>query len=101
VARTAFFLIVVLFYILYVLYRSMCVSVCKCVLYYSHRVATQLQLTNISYIISYHIISYHIISHQKPKEKGGAGFEARTGFMARDVSENTSAFRTLGDFCSV
>jgi len=24
--------------------------VCKCVLYYCHRVATQLQLTNISYI---------------------------------------------------
>ena len=30
----------------------------------SHRVATQLQLINISYhIISYHIISYHIISY--------------------------------------
>jgi len=29
--------------------------VCICVLYYCHRVATQLQLTN----ISYHIISYH------------------------------------------
>jgi hypothetical protein len=28
--------------------------VCKCVLYYCHRVATQLQLTNISYIISNH-----------------------------------------------
>jgi len=37
--------------------------VCICVLYYCHRVATQLQL-NISYhIISYHIISYHIISY--------------------------------------
>jgi hypothetical protein len=48
--------------------------VCKCVLYYCHRLATQLQLTNISYniishhitshlITSYHIISYHIIYH--------------------------------------
>ena len=41
----------------------------KCVLYYCHRVSTQLQITNIyhiiSYIISYHIsfISYHIIYH--------------------------------------
>ena len=34
--------------------------VCKCVLCYCHRMATQLQLTN----ISYHIISYHIISYQ-------------------------------------
>jgi hypothetical protein len=32
--------------------------VCICVLYYCHRVSTQLQLTNILYIISYHIIPY-------------------------------------------
>jgi len=31
------------------------VSVCKYVLYYCHRVATQLQLTNISYIIKFHV----------------------------------------------
>jgi len=38
--------------------------VCKCVLHYWHRVATLLQLTNISYHISYHnIISYHFIYH--------------------------------------
>jgi hypothetical protein len=38
--------------------------VCICVLYYCHRVATQLRLTNISYIIiSYHIIPYHITYH--------------------------------------
>ena len=47
-------MIFVLFYVLFL---------CKCVLYYSHRLSTQLQLTNISYrIISYHIISY-IIYH--------------------------------------
>jgi hypothetical protein len=44
---------VVLFYLLIDLYRSM---YCLCVnVYYCHRVTTQLQLTNISYIISYHI----------------------------------------------
>jgi hypothetical protein len=63
-ARPAFFIIFVLFYVLFVLCRSVycfvfvcvcvCVCVCICVLYYFHRVATQLQLTN----ISYHIISY-------------------------------------------
>ena len=49
----------VLFCVLFVLCRSVycvcmcvcvcvCVCVCKCVLYYCHRVATQLQLTDIS-----------------------------------------------------
>ena len=42
--------IVVLFYVLFVLYRSM---YCLCVNVYCHRVTTQLQLTNISYHISY------------------------------------------------
>ena len=44
-----------------VCFVSFCVSfVCKCVLYYCHRVATELQLTN---------ISYHIISYQKHDSK--------------------------------
>jgi hypothetical protein len=69
-------LIFVLFYV-FVCFVSLCVLfVCQCVLYYCHRVATQLQLTNIyhhitshriiSYIISHHIYiisSYHITSY--------------------------------------
>ena len=53
--------IVVLFYVLFVLYRSM---YCLCVnVYYYHRVTTQLQLTN----ISYHIISYQNLLWPKLK----------------------------------
>jgi len=43
------FLIIMLFCVLFV---------CKCVMYYCHRVATELQLKNISFII--HIVIYHI-----------------------------------------
>jgi hypothetical protein len=43
----------------YVQYFVFCVLfVCECVLYYWHRVSTQLLLT--VYMISYHITSYHI-----------------------------------------
>jgi len=48
------FVSIVLFYVLFV---------CKCVLYYCHRMSTQLQLTNIkSYVVSYPIM-YHISYH--------------------------------------
>ena len=60
--------VLLLFALFYVL------VVCNCVLYYCHRVTTQLLLTNISYLISHiiyhtipyithHIISYHIIQY--------------------------------------
>jgi hypothetical protein len=46
-------------------FMSFCVLfVCKCVLYYCHRVATQLQLTNISYQIIYVcmiLVVFHIL----------------------------------------
>ena len=63
-ARPALFqnFCVVLCIICFVSFCVLCV--CKCVLYFCHRVRTQLQL-NISYTISYHIschiIPYHII----------------------------------------
>jgi hypothetical protein len=46
--------------VLYIVcFVSLCVLlVCKCVLYYCHRVATQLQLTDISYHILFSIASY-------------------------------------------
>jgi hypothetical protein len=56
--------IFVLFYVFlcYSMYCLFCdvlciLFVCKCVLYYGHRLSTHLQLTK----ISYHIMSYHII----------------------------------------
>jgi hypothetical protein len=46
--------------------------VCKCVLYYCHQVATQLQLTN----ISYHIVSYHdLCGGERGLLKGASEFQ--------------------------
>jgi heme/copper-type cytochrome/quinol oxidase subunit 2 len=53
-ARPALFLIFVLFYVMLVFVSFSVLFVCICVLYYCHRLATQLQLTNISYQINLH-----------------------------------------------
>ena len=45
------FCFILLFYVLFV---------CKCVLYYCHRLSTHLQLTN----VSYHVISYKLNENQ-------------------------------------
>ena len=64
--------------------------VCICVLYYCHRVAAQLQLTNISYhIISYHIISYHIIKVNRVS--GGIALS----FLPRHYFETSGQLHTL------
>ena len=47
---------------------SFCVLfVCKCVLYYCHRVATQLQLTNIAYIISRNLVNEEVMARVGPQ----------------------------------
>ena len=60
--------IFVLFYVLFALCRSV-YCVCKCVLYYCHRLAIQLQLTN---------ISYHIISDGRTNGRTNEGTNGRT-----------------------
>jgi len=58
--------IFVLFYVLFVLCHSVYYFMCKWVLYYCHRVATQLQLTNISYHIIYQ--SFPRLIHQSASD---------------------------------
>ena len=59
-----FLLCLCIFTVIHVLFCVFCFTalfcvlfVCKCVLYYCHRVTTQLQLTN----ISYHIRKVHLV----------------------------------------
>jgi len=65
------FVSIVLFYVLFVSIVLFCVLfVCECVLYYCHRVSTQLQLRNISRIISYKLkASIFYINCDKDKHR--------------------------------
>jgi hypothetical protein len=54
---------------------------CKCVLYYRHRVATQLRLTN----ISYHII-YHKSVPRKPRRGAGRSSWSLQIIISQDIS---------------
>jgi hypothetical protein len=58
----------VLFYVFCFIVFFCALFVCKCVIYYCHRVQTQSQLTNTSYIISYHI-TWIGTSVRKPGKK--------------------------------
>ena len=63
---------------------------CKCVLYYCHRVSTQLQLTN----ISYHIISYQCKGsvHLRTDHEGPEGQQRYSSTLSL-----TSALNGVGD----
>jgi hypothetical protein len=79
----------VLFYVFFVLFYvlpfvSFCVLfVCICVLNYCHRVATQLQLTNISYIVSYHTSYINLYA------------EVESGDFLRNISTCDSAHHQI------
>jgi len=56
-------LLYVLFYVPFVFVLFYVLFVRKCVLYHCHRVLTQLQLTNISYIISWFVFFILLTLH--------------------------------------
>jgi hypothetical protein len=51
----------VLFYVFCFFVFFCALFVCECVMYYCHRMQTQSQLTNTTYIIPYHIISHELV----------------------------------------
>jgi len=72
--------------------------VCKCVLYYCHRVPTQLQLTNTSYIIR----NYHFVSKNQSDRTSDLPHPyngSNNDFVSNIITvENTDAVPNIGQF---
>ena len=72
--------------------------VCKCVLYYCHRVSTHLQLTNICNAVSYLIISYRIIKrHFKKRYVNEGRFLSAIAVRLSKLSEYPRKFNAKCD----
>ena len=96
----------VFLFVMYVLFCVFCfivlfcvLFVCKCVLYYFHRVSTQMQLTNILYhIISDHVI-YHIISSYI-RSAPNRGIFVKFENFTEDLSRKSNPENALSRQCS-